>query len=108
LISGVLLGLLSFGTLAQDPAAASAASTPVSAETVAELIDRAQAAQRTASEQRAEWLETGGLIEQARREAELGNLIRAAELADLARQQGLLAAAQAQREAEAWQRRVVR
>lgn len=104
LASGALLGLLSFGALAQDPPDASAAS----AETVAELIDLAESARRAASEQRVEWLETADLIEQARREADLGNLTQAAELAELARQQGILAAAQAQREAEAWQRRVVR
>ena len=48
------------------------------------------------------------LIQQARKEAGLGNLARAAELAELARRQGELAVAQAEREAEAWARRVVR
>jgi hypothetical protein len=101
---GLLPGLLSPGALAQEPAAAAA----VSAETVTELIGRAEAAQRSATELRAEWLETGGLIEQAREEANLGNLVQAAKLAELARRQSELAVAQAEREAEAWQRRVVR
>ncbi len=105
---GLLLGLLSPGALAQDPAAASAVGAAVSAEAVTELIGRAEAAQRSATELRAEWLETGGLIEQAREEANLGNLVQAAELAELARRQSELAVAQAEREAEAWQRRVVR
>jgi hypothetical protein len=105
---GALLGLQASGLQAQEPPAASAAGAAVSAETVAALIDRAEAAQSAAAERRAEWLETGGLIEQARKEAGLGNLARAAELAELARRQGELAVAQAAREAEAWARRVVR
>lgn len=108
LIIGVLVSLLSPAAPAQDPAASSAGGAPVSTESVAELIGRAEAAQHIATELRAAWLETGGLIEQARKEAGLGNLVRAAELAKLARQQGELAVAQAEREAEAWQRRVVR
>jgi hypothetical protein len=85
-----------------------ATNAPLSAAAVAACIDEAEAARRQASELGAEWLATRDLIAQAREQAELGKLQRAVELADLARAQGELASAQAAREAEAWQQRVVR
>lgn len=109
-----LLVILLFA-IAQPPiAAAQHASTGVestvqaSAESAAEAISRAETAADRAADQQAEWLETRGLIEQARKEAGLGNYEQAVALAEQARQQGELALAQAEREAEAWRQRVVR
>ena len=61
-----------------------------------------------AAELGAEWLATHSLIEQARREAEMGNGQRAADLAEQALHQGRLAVEQAERESGAWRDRVVR
>ena len=93
---------------AQQPPAGAEAGLQVSAETAAESIDRAEAARQLAAERRAEWLDTRALIEQAREEARLGNYGQAVALADEARRQGELAVEQAEREADAWQQRVVR
>jgi hypothetical protein len=83
-------------------------AAPISAEAVQELIRQAEAARSRAAGLRAEWLETSDLIDEAKKLAEGGDLPQAAERAERARQQGELAAAQAEREAAAWQRRVVR
>jgi len=93
---------------AQQPPAGAEASLQISGESAAESIDRAEAARQLATERRTEWLDTRGLIEQAREEARLGNYRQAVALADEARRQGELAVEQAEREAEAWQQRVVR
>jgi len=87
--------------------AADSAATPVSKEAVMELIRAAESSRSQAAELRAEWLETGDLIDEARKLAERGDLQQAAERAERARQQGVLAIAQAERESAAWQRRVV-
>jgi hypothetical protein len=93
---------------AQESPGEAEAAASVTAEAAADAISRAEAARRLAAEHRAEWLETAGLIEQARESAALGDYEKAMALAEEARQQGELAVAQAEREAEAWQRRVVR
>jgi hypothetical protein len=82
--------------------------TALDSETVIEMIEQAEAARSRAADLRAEWLETRDLIEQARHDAELGELEQAARLAMRARRQSELAVEQALREAEAWKRRVVR
>lgn len=106
----VFVLLVVFGSAAsqaQNPAVSSAAASPADADSVAELIDRAEASQRKAARLRAEWLATAGLIAQARQEAAQGHFDAAADLAELARQQGDLAAAQAERESDAWRARVI-
>ena len=82
-------------------------AAPDDTEAVQELIREAEAARSRAAGLGAEWLETRKLITEARQLAENGDLQRAAERAEEARQQGELAAAQAERESKAWQRRVV-
>ena len=109
LFSGlVLLCAPLSGALAQVTAAEPGSQPPLSPESLAGLIGQADAARHKAAKLGAEWLDTRSLIEQARLAAGQGELQRARELAELARQQGELAAAQAVREAEAWQRRVIR
>jgi hypothetical protein len=82
--------------------------SPVGAQEAASRIEQAEAARREAAERGAEWLATQTLIEQARREAEMGNWQQAADLAEQALQQGNLAVEQAERESGAWRERVVR
>ena len=103
-LAALLVAVALPGLLAADATPAK----PVSEEAVTELIHQAEAARSRAAELRAEWLKTGNLIDEAKRLAERGDLQQAAERAELARQQGELAAAQAERESGAWQRRVVR
>ena len=106
-----LVSLILFGALLGSPPAMTAAlateTAPLDAAAVAALIEDAEAARRRAADLAAEWLNTHKLITQARQEAEVGNLQNAAELASQATREGELAAAQAEREAGAWQRRVV-
>jgi hypothetical protein len=111
-LPGLLLAILlvatpTSGTWAMETVTAPAA-TPLSAEAVQELIFEAEAARKRAAELRAEWLETGNLIDEARKLAKNGDLRQAAQRAELALRQGELAVAQAERESAAWQRRVVR
>jgi hypothetical protein len=104
LLLAALLAAMSLpDLLAADPTSAS----PVTAAAVADLIEAAEAARSRAAELSAEWLETRALIEESRRLAASGELQQAAERADRARQQGELAAAQAERESTAWRRRVI-
>ena len=104
---GLMLGIGMPGALRANGAtqAGGVAVTPDSA--LAE-IERAEAARQAAAELGYEWLKTKALIQQAREAAAEENWQHAVELATEARLQGELAAAQAEREAEAWQRRVVR
>jgi hypothetical protein len=89
-------------------AAGLAAVAPVrAAEPPAAPLDPGSVSERIHG-QGAEWLETGNLIESARREADQGNWEQAAALAERALRQGELAVAQARRESDAWQARVVR
>ena len=108
LCSLALLAGAACGASTVNAAPPAESGAPVSAETAAGLIEQAEAARRKAAELRAEWLETRDLIAQAQKEADLGHLLQAVELAERARRQSELAVAQAEREAEAWQRRVVR
>lgn len=78
------------------------------AASVAVLVEQAEAARRRAAELATEWLNTRELIAEARDAAQRGDFQQAADLATRARRQGELAVAQAEREATAWQRRVVR
>jgi hypothetical protein len=55
-----------------------------------------------------EWLETAKLLEQAREAAANGNLDDATALVEKARFQAVMAIEQAEREADAWRKRVVR
>jgi hypothetical protein len=103
----LMVGQASAASAQESPGEAEAAAS-VTAEVAADAISRAEAARRLAAEYRAEWLETAGLIEKAHEQAALGHYENAMALAEEARQQGELAVAQAEREAEAWQRRVVR
>jgi hypothetical protein len=103
-----LLVALALSASVPGEAPATDAGAPPDAAAVAALIERAEAARRRAAELGAEWLDTGAMIRQAREEAARGKLDQAAELAEVAQRQGELAAAQAEREAVAWQRRVVR
>ena len=64
---------------------------------MAACIEKAEEARRQAAQLGAEWLATLELIEQAREQAELGELQRAMDLAELARTQSELATAQAAR-----------
>ena len=57
---------------------------------------------------RYEWLETAQLLEQARTEADAGNLDEAFALVDKARLQAEAAIMQAENEGEAWRSRVLR
>ena len=82
-------------------------AAPVSAVAVQELIREAEAARSRAAALGAEWLETRQLIAEARQLVENGDLQHAAQRAEEARQQGVLAAAQAERESTAWQQRVI-
>lgn len=107
LLSVLLVAIPTRGAWAEESTLASRVD-PVSAETVHELIREAETARSRAAELRAEWLDTARLIDAARKLAESGELQQAAERADLARQQGELAVAQAERESAAWQRRVIR
>jgi len=91
-----------------DAAEPTGASPNLSPKAVYEVIREAEAARRRAAEADAEWLNTANLIQQARQEADQGNWPQAAALAAQALQQGELAVAQAERESEAWQSRVVR
>ena len=110
---GILFG---FVLLAAPPseAAAPAGEPPpppgshIGPDEAASTIEQAEAARREAAERGAEWLTTQSLIEQARREVELGDWQRAADLAEQALQQGKLAIEQAERESRAWRDRVVR
>lgn len=106
----LLTGCLAACALAAAAAvpAAEPAERPVDPDAVTALIRQAEAARRTAAGLGAEWLETGEIIEQARRAADQGNWGQAATLAEQALSQGELAVAQAEREAEAWRARVVR
>lgn len=105
LVGLALLNLAVGGARAEEPAPS--ARQP-SAAAVATRIDEAEESRRQAAELGAEWLETRDLIAQAREAAGLGKLQQAIDLAELARTQGELAAAQAAREAQAWRQRVVR
>jgi hypothetical protein len=102
---GLILTVLVATTMMAGLLAANAA--PVDREAVKELIREAEAARSRAADLGAEWLETRELIAEARQLVENGELQQAAERAEEARQQGELAAAQAERESTAWQRRVV-
>ena len=55
-----------------------------------------------------EWIETGALLEQAREAQVAGDAELAARLVGIARFQAEAAVVQAEREAEAWQERVIR
>lgn len=55
-----------------------------------------------------EWLDTAGLLEQARTEMENGNLDSALALIEKAKFQAEAALLQAEREAEAWRSRVLK
>ena len=90
------------------PPPATAQDAVDAAESANGAIHRAETARRAAAGAGAEWLETGKLIEKARQAADDGDFEQAEALAEKARQQGELAVAQAQREAGAWQQRVVR
>jgi len=102
---GLILTVLVAATMIPGLLAANA--TAVDAEAVQELIREAEAARSRAAGLGAEWLETRNLIAEARQLIENGDLQKAAQRAEEARQQGELAAAQAERESTAWQRRVV-
>jgi hypothetical protein len=110
---GSLLILMVAGGLpatapAQSGAPSSRPDAAASEQSARERIDQAEAARREAAGRGAEWLETAGLIEEARREADQGNWREAEALAERALQQGNLAVAQAERESEAWRNRVVK
>lgn len=61
-----------------------------------------------AAEAGAEWLETGSLLDEARRAAADGDMQKATALVEQARFEAEAALSQAAKEAEAWKRRVVR
>ena len=86
----------------------SAAAMEASESDAVRAIESAEHARQQAAAIGAEWLETGRLIDQARQAAEAEEWGQALELSGAAEQQARLAMEQAEREAEAWQRRVVR
>ena len=94
-----------------EPPGQTTADTAPAPETDSEFfaaqLAAAQSAQKAAASAGAEWLETGKLIDQAKRNAEQERWDTAIKLAMKAKQQGELAVAQAKRESDAWQRRVV-
>ena len=102
---GLMLTVLVAATMIAGLQAANA--TAVDTEAVQELIREAEAARSRAAGLGAEWLETRNLIAEARQLIENGDLQKAAQRAEEARQQGELAAAQAERESADWRRRVV-
>lgn len=71
-------------------------------------FDAAERLRLQAAAQGYEWIGTRQLLEQARAEEESGNAEAAMALVEKARFQAEAALQQAEREAEAWQRRVVR
>ena len=104
---GLLIGFGMSNALRANEASHTAAS-PVTADSALAAIEQAEAARQAAAELGYEWLKTRTLIKQAREASAQEDWQQAVELATEARLQGELAAAQAAREAEAWQRRVVR
>ena len=70
--------------------------------------EEAEGLRMQAAEKGYEWIATANLLEQARTESDAGNAEAALELADKARFQAEAALQQAEREQEAWQRRVVK
>ena len=85
-----------------------AAAMETSEADAVRAIEAAEQARQEAAAIGAEWLETGRLIEQARQAAAEEDWGQAIELSGAAEQQARLALEQAEREAEVWQRRVVR
>jgi hypothetical protein len=89
--------------------AAWAASPPAPApDQVSAQIERAEQMRQAAAARGAEWLATGGLIEQARKAAADENWDTARRLASQAKQQAELAIEQSERESTAWRNRVIR
>jgi hypothetical protein len=70
--------------------------------------DEAESLRVQAAEQGYEWIGTKKLLDQAAAAAEEGDTGRALELTEQARLQATAALEQAEREEEAWRRRVVR
>ena len=70
--------------------------------------DEAESLRAEAAESGYEWIGTGKLLEQAAAAADEGDTETALELAEQARFQAEAALQQAEREKEAWRRRVVR
>ena len=70
--------------------------------------EEAEGLRMQAAEKGYEWIATANLLEQARTESDAGNAEAALELTDKARFQAEAALQQAEREQEAWQRRVVK
>ena len=104
---GLMLGIGMSGALRAN-GATQAGGVPLTADSALAAIEQAEAARQAAADLGYEWLKTKALIKEARMAAAEEDWQRAVELATEARLQGELAAAQAAREAEAWQRRVVR
>jgi len=76
-------------------------------ETVKNELALAETSRKRAAEAGAEWLETGSLIEQARRALENEDWSQALALARRANEQGELAFEQSERESGAWRDRVI-
>jgi len=70
-------------------------------------VAEAESSRMMAADNGAEWIQTEGLIEQAKKEADRGNMERANSLLELAQFQAETAIKQAQHEADAWSSRVV-
>lgn len=104
----IFLLLPVFFLLCGAPRMLPAMEAPANAQTVAHEIDLAEASRQEAAEARAEWLQTGSLIEEAKRAAESEDWQQALALARQAKQQAELAVEQAERESVAWRSRVVR
>ena len=81
---------------------------PATEEEFKSLYDQAECLRRAAATKGAEWLETENLLKSSQEEAAEGNKETALELVKEAHYQALQALQQAEFEAAAWKRRVIK
>jgi len=84
------------------------AASPVHGDEFQLRFDEAERLRAKAAAAGAEWRDTGALLDEARAAAGRGETGKALALVEQARFQAAAAISQAEREAEAWKKRVVR
>jgi len=84
------------------------AASPAHGDEFQLLFDEAERLRAEAAAAGAEWRDTGALLDEARAAAARGEADKALALVEQARFQAAAAISQAEREAEAWKKRVVR